>query len=361
MRILPIIDGYIIKKFLTTFFFAVCIFSLISIFIDVSEKIDDFIKRKPPLSDIILDYYVWFIPYIITLLCPIFVFLAALFFNSKMAQNTEIIAILNSGINYTRFLRPYFIACTFLVVLFLFFTTFLVPHSDRQRYVFEDKWIRDKVQHQSDNINCQIDEGTILHMESFSYADSVGLNLSLEHFENNRITQRVFANKLIWNKELGKWTLENYQRRTFNGDNETVVKGIKMDTTLSIKPNEFIVKTQYISSMTNPELNDYIRQEREKGSPLLNKYHVELYKRIAMPFSFYVVTLLAVAISSQKSRGGTGMHLGIGIFVTFFFLLTTQIFNTLGITNVMNPAIAVWTPNVIFLIGAVIVTIRAPK
>lgn len=361
MRVFPIIDSYIIKKFITTFFFTVCLFALISIFIDVSEKVDDFIKKKPPFTTIILDYYIWFIPYIITLLCPVFVFLSALFFNSKMAQNTEIIAILNSGISYTRFLRPYFIACTLLVALFLYCTTFLVPHADKKRYLFEDQWIHEKKQVQNDNINCQINKGTVVHMESFNYIDSIGQNFSMEHYGGNRITQRIFANRIIWNKTLNKWSLENYHQRIFNGDNEVVVKGSILDTTLDIKPSEFIVKTQYISSMTNPELNEYIRKEREKGSPLINKYYVELYKRVAMPFSFYVVSLLAVAISSAKSRGGTGIHLGIGIFVTFAFLLITQIFNTLGISNVMNPALAVWTPNLIFLAGALYALKLAPK
>ncbi len=278
-----------------------------------------------------------------------------------MAQNTEIIAILNSGINYRRFLRPYFIACTFLFLLFLFCTTYLVPLSDTHRYAFEDKYIREKVQKQSDNINCQIDKGTVMHMESFNYIDSIGFNLSMEHYEHDRITQRIFANRLLWNKKLNKWSLENFQQRIFNGDKETVIKGALKDTVLNIKPDEFIVKTQYVSAMTNPELNEYIRKEREKGSPLLNKFYVELYKRTAMPFSFFVVTLLAVAISSQKSRGGTGAHLGIGIFVTFAYMLITQIFNTLGFTNVMPPAFAVWTPNVIFLIGAIYVAYKSPK
>lgn len=361
MRIIPIIDAYIIKKFLRTFFFAVCIFALISVFIDVSEKIDDFIRHKPSLYVIIFDYYIWFVPYIITVLCPVFVFLSALFFNSKMAQNTEIIAILNSGINYRRFLWPYFVACSVLVALFLFFTTYLVPHADRKRYAFEDRWIHDKVDRQSDNINFQVEPGTVMHMESFNYTDSIGYNLSMERYEHNRISKRIFANKLIWNKKLGKWTLENYQQRIFQDGNETVIKGASMDTVLNIKPDEFVVKTQYISSMTNPELNEYIRKEREKGSSLLNKYYVELYKRMAMPFSFYAVSLLAIAISSRKSRGGTGMHLGIGIFVTLTFLLMVQVFNTLGVSNVMPPAIAVWIPNVVFMIGAIFVARAVPK
>ncbi len=361
MRLLPILDAYIIKKFLKTFFFTIFIFAFISVFIDLSEKIDDFIKHKPSLFAIVFDYYIWFIPYIVTLLCPVFVFLSALFFNSKMAQDTEIIAILNTGISYKRFLRPYFIACTFLFCLFLFSTTFLAPHCDKKRYAFEDLYVKDKVNTQTEHINCQINEGTVLHMESFNYLDSIGYNLSMEHYELNHITQRIFATRLIWDKKLNMWSLENYQQRIFNGENEIVYKGAIKDTVLNIKPNEFIVKTQYISSMTNPELNEYIRVEKERGSPLINKYYVELYKRVATPFSFYVVSLLAIAISSRKSRGGTGIHLGIGIFVTFTFLLIVQIFNTLGITNVMNPAIAVWTPNVLFLTGAIIVAVKAPK
>jgi lipopolysaccharide export system permease protein len=358
---LRLLDLYLIKKFLRTFFFSVFIFAFISIFIDLTEKIDDFIRHKPTLYQVIFDYYIWFIPYIITILCPTFVFLSVIFFNSKLAQNTEIIAILNSGISYTRFLRPYFIACTVLVLLFLFSTTYLAPLCDKHRYAFEDIYVHGKVDVQSEHINCQIDKGSVIHLESFNYIDSIGFNFSMEHYVNNRITQRVFATRLIWNKALSKWSLENYQQRIFAGDKEIILKGVIKDTVLNIKPSEFIVKTQYISSMTNPELNEYIRKEKEKGSPLINKYYVELYKRAAVPCSFYVVSLLAIAISSTKSRGGTGIHLGIGIFVTFTFLLVVQIFNTLGVTNVLHPIVAVWTPNVLFLAGAVYVSRLAPK
>ncbi len=344
-----------------TFFFSVFIFAFISIFIDLSEKIDDFIRHKPTLYNIVFDYYIWFVPYIVTILCPTFVFLSVIFFNSKMAQNTEIIAILNSGISYKRFLRPYFIACTILVVIFLISTTFFAPYCDKKRYAFEDVFVHGKVDVQSEHINCQIDQGTVMHMESFNYIDSIGFNLSMEHYETGRLTQRIFATRLIWNKTLNKWSLENYMQRIFTKDQEYVLKGAIKDTVLNIKPEEFIVKTQYISSMNNPELNEYIRKEKDKGSPLINKYYVELYKRVAMPFSFYVVSLLAVAISSTKSRGGTGMHLGIGIFVTFTFLLIVQISNTLGVTNVLHPAVAVWLPNTLFLIGAIYVAKIAPK
>ena len=172
-----------------TFFFSVFIFAFVSIFIDLSEKIDDFIRHKPTLYNIIFDYYVWFIPYIVTILCPTFVFLSVIFFNSKLAQNTEIIAILNSGISYQRFLRPYFIACTVLVIIFLFSTTFFAPYCDKKRYAFEDVFVHGKVDMQSEHINCQIDQGTVMHMESFNYIDSIGFNLSMEHYENFGVPQ----------------------------------------------------------------------------------------------------------------------------------------------------------------------------
>ncbi|MES2691219.1 MAG: LptF/LptG family permease [Bacteroidota bacterium] len=355
------LDKYIVKKFLTTFVFTLGLFSLIAIFIDISEKIDDFLKKKPPFFDIVFDYYIYFLPYFFGMFSPIFVFLAAMFFNSKLAQNSEIIAILNSGMNYRRFLRPYFIAASILAVIFLFLNTFLIPYCDKQRYEFEEIWIRDNHVTQSKNISSVIDKGTILHLESFNYLDSTGFNVSLEHYQDNKISQRVFANRLIWNKEKKLWTLEYYQRRLFEGEREVVQKGQSLDTALRISPDEFIIKSKIISSMTNPELNEYIRREKEKGSDSINKYYVELYKRIATPFSFFVLTLLAVAISSRKTRGGTGAALGLGIFITFTFLLVIQVFNTLGSTYVMHPAVAVWTPNVLFMAIAVYLAKVSPK
>lgn len=355
------LDRYIVRKFLTTFVFTLGLFSLIAIFIDISEKIDDFLKKKPPFTTIVFDYYIYFLPYFFGMFSPIFVFLSAMFFNSKMAQNSEIIAILNSGINYRRFLRPYFIAASILAIVFLFLNTLIIPYCDKKRYAFEEEWIHDTKTTQSTNISYAIKGGSILHLESFNYLDSTGFNVSLESYQNNRITQRVFANRLLWNNEKKLWQLEYYQRRTFTGNKEIVEKGNIIDTALQISPGEFIAKSKFISSMTNPELNEYIRTEKEKGSDSINKYYVELYKRIASPFSSFVLTLLAVAISSRKTRGGTGLHLGIGIFITFTFLLVIQVFNTLGSTNVLMPAVAVWIPNIAFMLVAIYLARVSPK
>jgi lipopolysaccharide export system permease protein len=358
---IKLLDWYIIKRFLTTFTFALGLFSLIAIFIDISEKIDDFIKHKPPLSTIIFGYYIYFLPWFFGMFGPIFVFLSCLFFNSKLAQNSEIIAMLNSGVNYRRFLRPYFIATAFLAIIFIFLNTYIIPLSDKHRFVFEERYIRDRKTVETQNIREQIESGTMLQIQSFNFLDSVGYNLSMERFEDNRIAKRIFATRLYWNKEKNKWTLENYRERIFNGSSQQIIKLASKDTVLPINPSEFVVKNEFISTMTNAELNEYIRKEKIKGSPRVSSFYVELYKRVASPLSFFVLTLLAVGVSSRKSRGGTGVHLGIGIFLTFAFLLSMQIFNTFGISGIIHPAVAVWISNVIFLVIGLVVVIKSPK
>jgi lipopolysaccharide export system permease protein len=198
-------------------------------------------------------------------------------------------------------------------------------------------------------------------MESFNYSDSSGYNFNLESFTNGKLVERTFASRLLWNRQKQCWTLEGYTQRIFANNREYIFKGQKKDTILSLKPDEFFEKTKVVSSMTNPELNSYIRKETDKGNPKVNIFKVELYKRTVIPIAFYVLTILAVAVSSAKSRGGVGMHLGIGIGLTFAYLLLIQIFNTAGNTGVMKPWIAVWVAPVLFFFIALYLLKKAPK
>lgn len=356
-----IIDRYVLSKYLQTFFYSVLLFTFIAIFIDISEKMDDFIKRKPSLQILIFDYYIWFIPYFMGLFSSVFIFLSTLFFNSKLAQNTEIIAILNSGLNYRVFLKPYIIGASLLFVLFIVLNTQFLPIADKHRLQFEDDWIHDKVQTQNNNIYNMLNDSNLIHMESFNYVDSSGFNFNLESFNNGRLTERIFANKLTWNRNKQCWTLEGYTRRIFTDNREFILKGNQLDTAFKLRPDEFFEKSKKVSSMTNPELNEYIRKEEEKGNPKVSIFRVELYKRIVIPIAFFILTILAVAVSSEKSRGGVGYHLGIGIILTFVYLLLIQIFNTAGNTGVLPPWIAVWNPPLIFTAVAFYMLKKAPK
>jgi lipopolysaccharide export system permease protein len=356
-----IIDRYIIKKYLQTFFYSVLLFTFIAIFIDISEKMDDFIKNKPPLKVLVFDYYLWFIPYFMGLFSSVFVFLATLFFNSKLAQNTEIIAILNSGLNYRRFLKPYLIGATFLFALFLVLNTQFIPIADKHRLQFEDDWIHDNEPTQNNNIYNMLNDSNMIHMESFNYIDSSGFNFNLESFANGRLVERTYATRITWNKQKHCWTLEGYTKRKFTESREYIIKGNKLDTAFNLRPDEFFEKSKKVSSMTNPELNEYIRKESEKGNPKVNIFKVELYKRVVIPMGFYILTILAVAVSSGKSRGGVGYHLGIGIILTFIYLLMVQVFNTAGNTGVLPAWIAVWIPPTVFMLIGLFMLKRAPK
>ncbi|MES2725738.1 MAG: LptF/LptG family permease [Bacteroidota bacterium] len=357
---LGIIDKYIMRKYLSTFFFCVLLFTLIAIFIDISEKMDDYIKRKPPLSVLVFDYYIWFIPYFMGLFSPVFLFLSTIFFNSKQAQNTEIIAVLNSGAPYYRFLKPYILSSALLFVVFLLANMHLMPIADKHRLKFEDDWIHEKVVTQNNNIYYMINDSSVIHMESYNYLDSVGYNCTIEGYSKNKIYNRIFATRLLWNKTKQLWTLENVQQRLFIGNDEPLRKLASLDTILKIKPDEFVLKANYVSSMTNPELNEYIRKEKSKGAPV-HKFMVELYKRVAVPTSFFILTILAVAVSSKKSRGGTGAHIALGFALTITYLFLIQIFNVMGFTAVLPPTLAVWIPPAFFLIVALFLLKTAPK
>jgi lipopolysaccharide export system permease protein len=357
-----ILDRYILKKYLQTFFYSVLLFSLIAIFIDISEKMDDFIKRKPPLTTLVFDYYIYFIPWFMGLFSSVFAFLATIFFNAKLAQNSEIIAILNSGAPYSRFLKPYLLGATILFVLFLILNTQVIPRAEKHKLKFEDDWIRERKQTENNNIYSMLNDSNIIHMESFNYTDSIGFNVVIEGFSGSKLQSRVYAGRILWDKQKQLWVLEGYRNRIINADgSDKIIKRERIDTTLSIKPDEFIVKDKYISSMTNPELNEFIRKETEKGTPGISKYYVELYKRTSIPFAFYVLTLMAVAVSSRKSRGGIGFSLGVGVIITFSYLLFIQVFSTMGNSGVISPILAVWLPTAVFMCIAVLLLKNAPK
>ncbi len=355
-----IIDWYIIRKFLSTFVFSVLLFTMIAIFIDLSEKMDDFIKNKPTAYNLIFDYYVWFIPYFMGVFGPVFLFISTVFFNAKMAQNTELIAILNSGVSYKRFLKPYLISASILFFTFLIANMHIIPIADGHRLRFEDEWVKEKKVTRNDNIYYMLNDSTIIHMQSFNYIDSVGFSCSIEAFSQNKIYNRIFASRIIWNRKKQLWTLEGIQQRLFLSNDAPVRKLATLDTALIIRPAEFVQKANYVSSMTNPELNEFMRKEREKGAPI-HRLQVELYRRVAVPASFFVLTLLAVAVSSRKNRGGTGAHLAIGFVITISYLFLIQVFNVMGNGGVMTPWLAVWIPPIAYMLVSLILLNKAPK
>lgn len=358
---LQILDRYIIRKFLGTFFFSLALIILIAVIFDISEKLDDFIERKAPISAIVFDYYLNFIPYFANLFAPLFVFISVIFFTSRMAANTEIVAILNSGVSFARLLRPYFISAAVLAGLSFYFNGWVIPHSNKIKLEFENAYIRNPVEFKDRNLHKQIAPGVFMYMESYNNNDNIGYRFSLEKMENGRKTFYLTSDRILWDSTSGKWQIENYYIRRIHGMKEQLTSGFRLDTVLSFHPTDFKRRLNIIDAMDTPKLNQFIAEEELQGSSYINTYLVEKYRRVAVPFSTFILMVIGVSLSSRKTRGGIGVQLGLGITLSFTYILFMQISNTFAINGSIPASIAVWIPNVIFAFVAVYLLRVAPK
>lgn len=355
------IDIYIIKKFLGTFFFAISLLIVIVIIFDISEKIDDFIEKEAPLTDIIFSYYLNFIPYFINLFSYLFTFIAVIFFTSKMAADSEIVAILGSGVSFWRFLRPYLIAATVLGLMSFYLANFLIPRTNKTMMIFEKTYLKNPYRNRDYNMHMQIKPGTFVYLESYNNETNTGFKFSLEKFQSNKLVYKLNSNRILWDSVSGLWKIKDYYIRTFDGMDETLRKGKELDTLINLDPREFTFILEDLKTLNYFELRAFIEKEKLKGSEKIKEYEVDKQKRIAFPFATIILTMIGVSLSSRKVRGGIGMHLGLGIALTFGFILFQQISTVFATHGDLNPALAVWLPNIIFGVLALFLLRIAPK
>jgi lipopolysaccharide export system permease protein len=358
---LKILDLYIIRKFLGTFFFSLALIIVIAVVFDISEKLDDFIERKAPLNAIVFDYYFNFIPYFANLFAPLFIFISVIFFTAKMAANTEIIAILNSGVSFRRMLFPYFLAAGILAGLSFYFNGWVIPHSNKVKLNFENTYIKNPVEFKDRNLHRQISPGVFMYMESYNNTENIGYRFSLERIENQNRVWFLASDRILWDSTEAKWRIENYYVRNIDGFHETLRSGQSMDTTLPIAPTDFKRRLNIIEAMDTPALNEFIKEEKLSGSGNVNAYMVAKYRRVAVPFSTFILMLIGVSLSSRKVRGGIGAQLGLGIAISFAYILFMQISDTFAINGSIPPLLAVWTPNIVFSGIAAVLLRKAPK
>ena len=356
-----IIDRYIIKKFLGTFLFAIALIVAVSVVFDISEKIDDFLERKAPLQAIVFDYYLNFIPYFANLFSPLFVFISVIFFTSKMAGQTEIIAILNSGISFNRFLRPYIISATVIAIASFYLNNWVIPHANLVRLQFENIYIKNPYVYRGRNIHRQIKPGEFVYFESYDNKANTGFMFSIEKFEGGKLVTKLMADRITWDSLAQKWSIENYTIRNINGMTEELKKGVRLDTTLSIHPSEFNRRMNFIEAMDFSELNNYIKEEKQRGSEVIPFYEVEKYRRTSYPFATFILTLIGVAISSKKVRGGIGLQLGAGILLSFTYIMFMQVSTTFATNGNVPAVVAVWIPNLVYAFIAIYLLRKAPK
>ncbi len=349
---MKLLDLYIIRKFLGTFFFAMTLIILIVVVFDISEKIDDFIGKEAPFKAIVVDYYLNFIPYFVNLFSPLFTFIAVILFTSKMATRTEIVAILSSGVSYTRLLFPYLLSAVVIAILSLYLNNFVIPHATKKRIQFEDRYVRNEFHNRDRNIHKQITPGNYIYLESYTVENNTGYKFSIERFKDGQLDYKLMAESISWDTTKQCWTINNYYTREIKGMDEVIKKGNKLDTVLGFTPKEFGRKDNTVETMDFNELNEYIESERMKGASNIEFYEIEKYRRISFPFATFILTLIGVSIASRKIRGGVGMHIGLGIFISFTFIMFMQVSTTFAASGLVSPLIAVWIPNFIFAVLA---------
>jgi len=360
---LKIIDRYIIRKFLGTFFFCLVLILTIAVVFDFAEKIDNFMEKQAPWRAVVFDYYLNFIPYFATLFAPLFVFISVIFFTSRMAVNTEIIAILNSGMSFRRMMWPYFISSLVIATFIFYLTNFVIPHSNLIRMDFEDKYYRSIARKINvDNIHRQDQKNVLVYMESFSPLYLSGRNFTIEKLDDKgKLVSKLSAPRVTWDSTAHKWTAYNYSIRFINGNNETWVTGNSIDTTLTIRPTDFARDPGFVGTMTYRELNDYINLLKIQASDELKIFLIEKHRRYASPFAVFILSLIGVSLSSRKVQGGIGMNIGVGLALSFSYILFLQFASQFSLKGNLNPMLAMWIPNIIYIIIAMVLYKMAPK
>ncbi len=356
-----LIDRYIIRKFIGTYFFAILLISLIVVIFDVSEKIDDFVETKAPLGAIIFDFYCNFIPFIVNMFSPLFVFITVIFFTSKMAGHSEIIAILSGGVSFRRLMYPYFISALVIFTLTLALSMFIIPPANARRLSFEEKFTKRVIRNTDRNIHFQIEPGEFVYMESFSTWDNSAGKFSLEKFDGLDLRSKLTADKAVWDTSFNGWRVTNYTIRTLTDSGELITRGRQLDTVISVTAADLRRYRELNESLDYWKLNETIAQLQARGDNSVKFALIEKYKRVTIPFSVFILTLIGVSLSSRKVRGGIGLKIGVGIGLSFSYILFLRFAEMFVYADMLSPAIALWLPNIIYTIIAVGLYIKAPK
>jgi lipopolysaccharide export system permease protein len=360
---IKLIDAYIIRKFLGTFFFCITLILTIAVVFDFAEKIDNFMENKAPVHAIIINYYMNFIPYFATLFAPLFVFIAVIFFTSKMAIHTEIIAILNSGMSFRRMMWPYFLSALVIAIFTFVLTNFVIPKANLTRMDFEDRYYHPSSRKVTlENIHRMENKNIYVYMGSYNPLSQRGLNFTIEKFnDSGRLESKLSSPSVIYDTTLHKWTALNYYLRQIKGEEEVITKGKQIDTTLTIKPSDFSRDPEIVGTMTYRELEDYISLLQLQGSDELKLFLIEKHRRFANPFAVFILTLIGVSLSSRKIRGGIGMNIGIGLILSFSYILFLQFASQFSLKGNLGPMLAMWIPNILYSIIALVLYKMAPK
>ena len=355
-------DWYIIKKFLGTYFFAIALIISIAVVFDVNEWIDNFINNKAPVKAIIFDYYANFIPYFSNLFSPLFVFISVIFFTSKLAENSEIIAMMSTGMSFKRLLRPYMISAAIISIMTYGMGAYVIPKGNVTRLNFEDRYKKKKKQEYVRNVQVEVDSGVIAYMERYENYNKTAYRFSLDKFVDKKLVSHLTARSATYDTaNVHKWTLKNYMIREMDGMKETITKGDRLDSIIKMEPQDFLIMKGQQETMTSSELSAYIERQRRRGFANIKEFEIEYHKRIAMSFASFILTFFGVSLSSRKVKGGMGMYLGAGLALSFSYILFQTVSATFAVNGNASPFLAVWVPNIVYTFIAIYLYRKAPR
>lgn len=350
------LDLYIIRKFLGTYFFAILLILAIIVMFDVNEKMDKFLQA--PLKATIFDYYVNYLPYMANQFSPLFTFIAVIFFTSKLAGNSEIIAILSSGVSFRRLLVPYMVSALVIAVFTFTLDAFIIPPANVKRIDYQNKYIKNKAVDYGSNIQLQVVPGEIAYMSRFDNRTKTAYNFSLEKFDGKVLRSRLTASSAVYDT-LYRWTVRDYMIRDFKGMKEEIRQGGRLDTVVPIEPRDFLIAQNDHEKMTTPDLYNYINRQKMRGVANIKGFEIELHRRFAMTAAAFILTLIGMSLSSKKVKGGMGINIGIGLVLSFSYILFSTVTSTFAISGYTTPFIAMWIPNVVYLIIGIFLYRRA--
>ncbi len=356
-----ILDRYIIKKFISTYIFALLIFIVIVIIFDVSEKIDNFVEKGATFKAIVVDYYGNFIPYFMNMFNPLFVFIAVIFFTSKMAHHGEITAILAGGTSFKRLLLPYFKVATFIALFSLILNLFIIPPANKKRLEFAEKYIKDKYINRDRDIHLQLSPGTYLYMESFNSWSNTANRFTLESIEGHSLVSKLSADMARWDSLKQGWRLHNYVHRVQGEKGIVTTYGKSLDTVINLTVNDLNKRDNIVESYNHTELNKLIGTLKMRGDKKVIFAQIEKQNRFTLPFSAFVLTIMGVALSAKKKKGGIGINVGIGLMLSFTYILSLRFSQMFVHAGTLPVWIALWLPNLIFSIVAYFLYRIAPK
>ena len=355
---MKILDLYIIKKFLGTYIFAIALILAITIMFDINEKLDAFLKA--PLKATVFDYFLNFLPYFANQFSPLFTFIAVIFFTSKLADNSEIIAMLSAGVSYKRLLRPYMISAAVIAAATFVLSAYIIPPANVKRIDFQNTYVNNKRVDYGQNIQLQVAKGEVAYMSRYDNIQKTGYKFSLDSFDDKKLVSRLTAQTIRWDT-LHNWTVRDYMIRDFDGPRETIRRGTRLDTVIAMEPKDFLISANDAEMMTTPALREYIARQKDRGVANIKRFEIEHEKRYALTAAAFILTLIGMSLSSKKVKGGMGVNIGIGLVLSFSYILFTTVTSTFAVSGYTSPLVAMWIPNCVYTVIGIVLYRRASR